>query len=81
MNDENSRAKMLNVVADSSADRQDLKVQSRTRPQHAVERRQNGDQHQHHREQSLAGAVGKFNGFNTYDIFSVHSADAARTRY
>jgi hypothetical protein len=52
------------------AERQDLKVQSRTRPEHAGDSRQNGNQHRHHREQSLPGAIRKFNGFNAYDVFS-----------
>ena len=62
------------------AERKDLKVQSRTWPQHAVEGRQNGNQHGHHREPSLLGTVGKFNGFNTYDIFSMHMPIRAQDR-
>jgi len=39
------------------------------RTDHASDRRQNGNQHRHHRDQSLPVTIGKFNVVNRHGVF------------
>jgi hypothetical protein len=50
-----------------------FEVESSTRAHHSSERTQNGNQHRHHRKESLSVNSGKFNGANTFGLFGRHT--------
>jgi hypothetical protein len=51
------------------AQSEDLEVESGMQARQCSEHRPKGDQHGHHREESLSLTAGKFNGLNTYGVF------------
>ena len=57
-------------------EREDLEVQRGTSPDQASERSQNGNQHRHHRDQSLPVPIGKFNAANRCGVFGRHTRSA-----